>query len=81
MKINSDHVCRLISAVKMLADMPFSVVVDTISKPMVQLFDEVDFDNTFQDYEVVDLENITYHVAKRDGIRFECIVRMEGDDD
>lgn len=78
MKINPDRVCRLVSAVKVLTDMPFSVVVDTILEPMVQLFDEVDFDNTFQDYEVVDLENITYHVAKRDGIRFECIVRNGG---
>lgn len=45
------------------------------------LFDDADFDQTFPDYDVINDGNLTFHVAMRDGIHFECIVSMENDDD
>ena len=70
MKINPDTMLKMIEAVKVLESLPFSVVVNTIMKPEVLLFEDQDFMDTFPKCEIREYDDGTFREAVRDGVMF-----------
>lgn len=81
MKINPDTMIRMVEAVKVLESLPFSVVVETITKPEVLLFEDQDFMDTFPDCEIKKTVISTYREAVRDGVKFKNLTINNPDDD
>lgn len=81
MKINPDTMLKMIEAVKVLESLPFSVVVNTIVKPEVLLFEDQDFMDTFPDCEIRECGNTTYRETVRDGVMFKNLTINNPDDD
>lgn len=73
MKINPDTMLKMIDAVKVLESLPFSVVVNTIMKPEVLLFEDQDFMDTFPECEIREYDDRTFREAVRDGVMFRNI--------
>lgn len=81
MKINPDTMLKMIEAAKSLESLRFSVVVNTIEKPEVLIFEDQDFMDTFPDCEIREDGNNIFREAVRDGVKFKNLTINNSDDD